>query len=101
MIEKSRYRPAPQSELEEKLLGGFLFEARLQRAGLLNQLEEQGILPKVVNPNPHNPNMETEEHDRWWRNNPAAAQAYRQCVLEREDKLHLLNLGGKLTWLSG
>lgn len=74
------------------------FEALLARANLLGVLEEAGVLPSVVSPNPFNPDSHLRDHDRWWREHPEERFAFCRAVENRQRALRQLHVGSFLNW---
>ena len=70
-----------------------VFEAALERSGLLQGLETLGIVPPVRDPNPFDPDEDPETHEIWWTANPEAARVFETAVSERQAALRLLLIG--------
>ncbi len=71
-------------------------EIRLERAGLIEVLEEAGILAPIENPNPIDITASEFEHDKWWAEHPTAGEAFDAKLRERDDKIVLLYLGAMI-----
>ena len=75
-----------------------LFEARLYRSGLLQELEQSGILPTVEKINQYDPITETAQHEAWWRKNPDRQSEYIDRVDLRNRVLRWLRIGSSLNF---
>lgn len=68
-------------------------ELALARHGLLDELEQSGILSPVVNPNPYDPVMEDEAHDQWWAEHQGQAEQFSKAIQGRDQQLRLIYVG--------
>ena len=66
------------------------FELELHRTGLISQLEADGVVPIVNNPNPYDPETTEEQHEQWWDEHPEEGAKFSAKIDHRE--LTLLNL---------
>ncbi len=64
-----------------------MFELALDIKGLLEPLEEAGVIPKIKNPNPLDVEKDEEAHDQWWRKNPEAEEQFGKAISQREHAL--------------
>ncbi|MEW5957680.1 MAG: hypothetical protein AB1801_08155 [Chloroflexota bacterium] len=69
------------------------FETQLMLEGLLSRLEQAGILPTVENPNPYDPGLDIEQHDRWWEEHPQEAEKFDRLVDKRNEVLRHVYIG--------
>jgi hypothetical protein len=69
------------------------FEIQLMLEGLLDRLEEAKIVPIVDNPNPHDPDVDEDEHERWWEEHPQKAEDFERSVDRRNEILRHLYIG--------
>ena len=100
--------PNKQSSLEDFLSREFTFpaidlyiERKFEQNGLLPMLEEQGIVPRVVNPNPYNPEGQEEAYDQWWEQHDEEFEAYDRRQSERILALKLVYVGTIIGHLKG
>jgi hypothetical protein len=69
------------------------FEKKLERDGLLSQLEASGILPLAQNPNPFNPQLEPKKYGFWWWDEEGRIEEFRRNVWRRLNALSKLFTG--------
>jgi len=69
------------------------FETQLMLESLLSRLEQAGIVPVVDNPNPHNPDLDEEQHEQWWEEHPQEAMKFEESVDKRNEVLRHLFIG--------
>lgn len=72
------------------------FEFVLARKGLLSQLEETGIVPVVLNPNPYDPDIEEDKCAQWWEDHAEEGEEFRDGLKKRQDVLKNLFIGAVL-----
>ena len=93
-------REEARSYLEELLRQPpVLFEASLEKIGLLSVLERLEVVPAVKNPNPYDPEQEEARHESWWEDHPDEAVEFSSAIENREAALRLLFVGSKLSRL--
>lgn len=73
-----------------------LFEAQLSRRGILDDLQESGVLPTVEHRNPYDARTHTRAHDNYWREHPDEQRDYIEKTRLRDRALRLLRIGGLL-----
>jgi hypothetical protein len=69
------------------------FETQLMLEGLLDRLEQAGIVPIAENPNPCDPDVHEDEHERWWVEHPQEADEFERDVDRRNEILRCLYIG--------
>lgn len=72
------------------------FEGQLEKSGVLSMIEDEGILPKVKNPNPFDLNLEEELSDQWWKEHPNEEREYQNSLEERYKTLRYILVGAIL-----
>jgi hypothetical protein len=69
------------------------FETQLMLEGLLDRLEEAKIVPIVENPNPYDPDVDEDKHERWWEEHREEAEDFERSVDRRSETLRHLYIG--------
>ena len=69
------------------------FEIQLMVEGLLSRLEQGGVLPIVENPNPFDPDLDEDQHERWWEEHPQEAEVFNRAIDKRNEVLRHLYIG--------
>lgn len=70
-----------------------VFAGRLDKIGLLSHLEEAGILPTEVHPNPHDPDLELASFVDWGEQHPEFVEANEEAAERRSELLKYLLVG--------
>ena len=68
-------------------------EAELLKDSRLSELENSGVLPMIINPNPHDPVMEPDQHDQWWREHQNEANIFSTAIEAREAAIKHIYIG--------
>jgi hypothetical protein len=72
------------------------FETLLMLEGLLSRLEQAGIVPTVENPNPYDPELDEDQHERWWEEHLPEAEKFDRAVDRRNEVLRYLYIGATI-----
>jgi hypothetical protein len=70
-----------------------LLEADLSKLDLDSNLEELGILPVIECPNPFDPELEEEEHEKWWSEHEEEGEKFSSAIEERELVMKYITIG--------
>lgn len=73
-----------------------LFTSMLEKLDLISPLEETGILRVVNPPNPFDPELDEEQHDKWWDEHPKEGDKFNLDIEEHNTALKRLFVGGVL-----
>lgn len=84
-----------EKQYEDPGLAAYV-EWKLHKAGLLSRLEKVGVLPIVENPNPYDPELEEEQHEKWWEEHLEEGEEFRRNFEKREEILRYLYVGALL-----
>lgn len=76
-------------------------ELELERYNLLIPLEETGVVPKLEDPNPYDPDTQTDAYEQWWSDHPSDVQKFEAAFIRRDQALRDLWLGVVLYRMSG
>ena len=71
----------------------FLVEVALSKVGVLQDLEEIGLVPVLENPNPFDIDTDEAAHENWWENHPAEAEQFERAYHLRERVLNAIYAG--------
>jgi hypothetical protein len=76
-------------------------ERQFERRGWLATLEQAGILPVVVSPNPFDPKQDEAAHTQWWQQHPSELEAFEEKQEARQAILKVLHIGALIGHLDG
>ena len=71
-------------------------ELILEQAGILDELERISVIPKLLNPNPVDLDIDELAHERWWEEHPVEAEQFETTYHLREKVLIALHAGAVL-----